>query len=256
MTGALLLLLIGLADLARAHWASRHPLRLILPAWLAVVTLAATGLGLPFWSVGCAIALAVGWMLATRGARHTAGVWPAVGLGVALAALLAFDPTTASVHGYLVDWHASAPSVALRQLPLATVLLAAALATFLVESGNMIVRAAIRLDDAPTLSVAQATPRRRWRRDLAAPLPIPPALQLRGGRLIGPLERLLLLSLVRSGLYVVAGAVIAAKGIVRFPEISRDDVRGSKAEYFLVGSLVSWTLSLASAGLLLASVSG
>ena len=38
----------------------------------------------------------------------------------------------------------------------------------------------------------------------------------------------------------VIAAVLAAKGIVRFPEISADRARGTKAEEFLIGSLVSW----------------
>lgn len=40
------------------------------------------------------------------------------------------------------------------------------------------------------------------------------------------------------------GAIVAAKGILRFPEISRDDPEGNKAEYVLVGSFVSWLLAL------------
>ena len=39
--------------------------------------------------------------------------------------------------------------------------------------------------------------------------------------------------------------MIAAKGIVRFPEISRDGENGDRAEYFLVGSMVSWVTALA-----------
>jgi hypothetical protein len=41
--------------------------------------------------------------------------------------------------------------------------------------------------------------------------------------------------------------VIAAKGIVRFPEISKDATGGSKAEYFLVGSFASWALVMIAA---------
>jgi hypothetical protein len=37
---------------------------------------------------------------------------------------------------------------------------------------------------------------------------------------------------------------------VRFPEISRDGHTGVSAEYFLVGSLVSWVLALGGAFLL------
>ena len=48
-------------------------------------------------------------------------------------------------------------------------------------------------------------------------------------------------------------AVVAAKGIIRFPEISKD-TEGSKAEYFLVGSFTSWALVAAVA--LLIGLSG
>jgi hypothetical protein len=34
---------------------------------------------------------------------------------------------------------------------------------------------------------------------------------------------------------------------VRFPEISRDGDGGDRAEYFLIGSLVSWVTALAAA---------
>ena len=62
--------------------------------------------------------------------------------------------------------------------------------------------------------------------------------------------RLLIVALTLAGAYAIVAALIAAKGIVRFPEISRDGPSGSKAEYFLVGSLVSWTVAVAAAGLL------
>jgi len=43
--------------------------------------------------------------------------------------------------------------------------------------------------------------------------------------------------------------IIAAKGVIRFPEISRDE-RGDKAEEFLIGSLASWALAVLAAVLL------
>ena len=72
---------------------------------------------------------------------------------------------------------------------------------------------------------------------------------LRGGRWIGPLERLLLLLLASMGVHAAIAAVIAAKGVIRFPEISRDE-RGDKAEEFLIGSLASWALAVLAAVLL------
>lgn len=111
--------------------------------------------------------------------------------------------------------------------------LAVGLLLFLIVSGNGLVRAALRQEtgsDGP--AVQQTGP------------------QLKGGRWIGPLERLTLTGLLAVGAYPVAAGLIAAKGIVRFPEIQADHENGNKAEYFLVGSFVSWTLAVAAAGLL------
>jgi hypothetical protein len=82
-----------------------------------------------------------------------------------------------------------------------------------------------------------------------------PADQLRGGRLLGPMERLVILGLGLAGQLTAAGLVIAAKGLIRFPELqakrsettSIDGVGIDEVtEYFLVGSFVSWLLALGS----------
>ena len=65
---------------------------------------------------------------------------------------------------------------------------------------------------------------------------------LRGGRWIGPLERLLIIVLAGAGAEVAIAAVVAAKGVIRFPEISQDST-GEKAEEFLIGSVSSWILA-------------
>ena len=65
---------------------------------------------------------------------------------------------------------------------------------------------------------------------------------LRGGRWIGPLERLLIIVLAGAGAEVAIAAVVAAKGGIRFPEISQDST-GEKAEEFLIGSVSSWILA-------------
>lgn len=74
--------------------------------------------------------------------------------------------------------------------------------------------------------------------------------RLRGGRLIGPMERVVILGLGLTGNLTAAGLVIAAKGLIRFPELQAG-ATGSQSpgvdevtEYFLVGSMVSWLLAL------------
>ncbi len=70
-------------------------------------------------------------------------------------------------------------------------------------------------------------------------------MRLKGGRIIGPLERVMVFVFAIGGHYGGVAAILAAKGILRFPEISRDEGDGSRAEYVLVGSFVSWFLALA-----------
>jgi hypothetical protein len=86
-----------------------------------------------------------------------------------------------------------------------------------------------------------------------------PSDRLKGGRLLGPMERLLILSLGVGGQVAAASAVVAAKGIIRFPELSAQTSRNGDVgidevtEYFLVGSFTSWLLALGGIGLVLAA---
>ena len=66
---------------------------------------------------------------------------------------------------------------------------------------------------------------------------------MRGGRWIGPLERILILLLASVEAPAAIAAVVAAKGVIRFPEISQDKA-GQKAEEFLIGSFASWILAV------------
>jgi len=86
---------------------------------------------------------------------------------------------------------------------------------------------------------------------------------LLGGRLIGPMERVLIFGLVVAGELTGAALVASAKSLLRFREISgvaaRDasqtDGEGDRrslpevSEYFLVGSFASWLLALAAGAL-------
>jgi hypothetical protein len=79
--------------------------------------------------------------------------------------------------------------------------------------------------------------------------------RLRGGRVIGPLERILIFGLGLAGQATAAALVIGAKGLLRYPELNglRNEAgaAGPRArtidvvtEYLLIGSLTSWLLAL------------
>ena len=67
----------------------------------------------------------------------------------------------------------------------------------------------------------------------------------RGGRLIGRLERLMILMLLLADQPDGIGLLIAAKSILRFSEVSEGDRRAS--EYVIIGTLASfaWAISIA-----------
>ena len=85
------------------------------------------------------------------------------------------------------------------------------------------------------------------RRDGVRGLLGPDGSLLSGGRWIGALERGLILVLAFSDAPAAVAAIVAAKGVIRFPEISRDaadgDGSGAKAEEFLIGSFGSWLIA-------------
>lgn len=121
-------------------------------------------------------------------------------------------------------------------------LLAASIMGMLAATGNAIVRSVLLMaSDASALERSES--------------------RLRGGRYIGVLERYLIFGLALAGEPTAAALVISAKSIIRFPELS---ARGQSTEsqtlndtdeiteYFLLGSLTSWTIALAPTALLLA----
>lgn len=81
---------------------------------------------------------------------------------------------------------------------------------------------------------------------------------LRGGRLLGPMERLVVAATVLSGDPTGAALVIAAKGLLRLPEIrhSTDQAEAKDdqvTEYFLIGTFSSLLLAALLGTLILAS---
>jgi hypothetical protein len=272
---ALLLASLGAADLVR----SRGSGAIWAPGIVgtAVFVVGATGTGLDWWWNVVGAAAVFAWLLATepfargpiavgasaggatvarrsRAASDHTAYWAIRGLAITVLVIFVAAPALAAPAGWLARWYARLPYTALDDVSFTTFALAVGGVLFLFETANVIVRAALRgtgSDARPTdtsipPAQAAAPPTRRWGRrapDLvtaATEEPVP----LKGGRFIGPLERVFLLALALSGEFTAIAAVVAAKGIIRFPEISKDDTAGSKAEYFLVGSFASWGLVL------------
>ena len=67
--------------------------------------------------------------------------------------------------------------------------------------------------------------------------------QLRMGRLIGQLERFLILTAIFSDKYLLIPMLLTAKSIFRFPTITQN-VDKDFAEYYLISTLLSFILAI------------
>ncbi|WZH36915.1 MAG: hypothetical protein PIR02_19540 [Microbacterium enclense] len=277
IAAGLLLLAVGAVDLLRQMVRTRRWLAFTL----AAVALVVVSAGLDAVIAGLlavAVAAIWTWVMPERGSTR-AGLWPVALLGLTAAAcvVIARGRPRPGPLGEL--WATYRPT---DTVSVDVIVLVIGCLVFLLESGNAVVRIALRSEmgegetmtssssgddtDAPSDGdlvdagegtgpvAADAGPHP------AAPASAPaspphvgpgtaptPSPVLRGGRLIGPLERILVFVLTLAGAYTLIAAVFAAKGIVRFPEISADGKSGNRAEYFLIGSLVSWVTALAAA---------
>lgn len=234
IAAGLILIAIGAADLLREFLPARGRWIGLLAGAVVIVAIAAFADAIVAGLV--AIILAAGWIwLAPVGGRSRAGFWPAVAVAAVVAVLVAVYPARAGAG--LIDrlWQLATPVAG---TPFDEALLAVGAVLFLLESANVVVRAALTQENVQVATDVTADPEASSG---------PPVTTLKGGRLIGPLERLLVFALTLAAIYPLLAAILAAKGIVRFPEISRDSEAGNRAEYFLIGSLVSWVIALAAA---------
>jgi hypothetical protein len=213
----LLLFAIGAVDLVRQFVpASRRWIGYAVSAVVLIL------IGSLCDAAGYMIAAAAGaaaWLLSMpdRPDRRQ-GFWPAVVLAVASVASVVVLGDRAPAGWLESPFGHVSPDLAV---------LAVGVVVFLLESGNVVVRAALAGEHT-------------WK-------PTSAEGGFKGGRLIGPLERVLAFLLMLVPAYSLLAALLAAKGIVRFPEISKDGETGARAEYFLVGSLVSWAMALGGA---------
>lgn len=270
MIGSILLLMVGLLDFVGGRRWSCFVLRLVLPGTIAA--LAVFGLGFePLIAVGCAL-ISLGWVWAMHPSKSTPKnkgdssvsaprLWPPISLFVLVFAITAYDRTPETASGFLVDAHSATALKSAASISLETMLAAVSVGIFLLKSANNVTLAALGRAHEEDVSPASgnsteaeataAESKNKWelfisRVKVASVRPGEKPKrgpELKGGRIIGPIERLLIVVLAFAGAPQIIAALAAAKGIVRFPEISEDRGSGSKAEEFLVGSLASWTLS-------------
>ena len=249
---ALALLALGVHDLAAAllphAWAARRREAVALAAGACVAVLAGLVVAV---STPASLALAVGGVLA---ALALLAAWWLLGAGRPLGTL-----GVAGVIVLLAVVEASLARPGHAVAPAAVTVLAVAVA--LAETANRITRAVLMLAGRRAVPAVPVVGAAAAEADPAA-APADPAAEagplaeagpegppLRGGRYIGPMERLLMVGLGLAQAWAVVAALMAAKGLVRFPEISADRGEGTRAEEFLVGSLASWGLA-AGGGLL------
>lgn len=265
-----LLLAVGAADLVR-QFAPRRWIGYLTVAIILLLLGSVSDALLPMLAALVVGALWV-WSMPTERTAPL-GFWPAVLLGVAVVSAVVWLGAREDAGLIGSAWNLRSP---FGDLPFDLAVLTIGTGVFLLESANLVVRAA--LDGEHTWRPAELA-RRRPEPPLSetvapvdhgltsatgavagtaasdgtesvldvAAAPRDRRAGFQGGRLIGPLERVLVMILTLAAAYPILAAMLAAKGIVRFPEISRDGETGARAEYFLVGSLVSWVIGLGGA---------
>lgn len=246
---ALLLVAVGLSDLVAARDWSRPTTgrRVGALAGLASIVLLAALADLDGWGdvalLGLAGLTAGAWtVLVARAERSDSGQgWALAVLAGGVAATVLGSGWASDIGGPLAGWLEWTGITALGAIdPTRAVLLLGLFLTQL-STGNAVVRLVLAQTGAlDPRGGPQAADR------------------LRGGRLLGPMERVFILGLGLAGQVTAASVVIAAKGLIRWPELqraSRDSERREQAapatpsidqvtEYFLIGSFVSWLVAL------------
>ncbi|THV09268.1 hypothetical protein E9934_16955 [Nocardioides caeni] len=174
------------------------------------------------WVVATSAALAVGGP-AARGWRTAAFASLGVGAAISLLGVGALEPW--------VEWPTWLRDTALGHWPAADVMVSAGAVLLQLATGNLLVRLVLDAVGVPAVTNEK---------------------RLKGGRLLGPMERIFIVGLGHIGEVTAAAIVVAAKGLLRFPEIQAGVKEGPSdvTEYFLIGSFTSWLIGLAGVALI------
>jgi hypothetical protein len=175
----------------------------------------------------------------TRGFAGRRPALPLVVMGVALTVAVLVSGEAAPVGGLFASWVDGLPIPVLADLGPERILLLLGVMLVQLSTGNVVVRLVLTV-------TGTVNPARHGETG-------DPEMPLKGGRLLGPMERVVIVGLGVAGHLTAASIVIAAKGLLRFPELSSDQEQvriHQLTEYFLVGSFVSWLVALSSLVLL------
>jgi hypothetical protein len=231
---AVFLIAVGIADICARLTGRRWPALLAAPA---VVLGCAALAGL--WHAGdigsLIVATAVIWAwvwlapAAEHDRRHRSAALVVFGTGVAV--LIGMSGWSSPVGGLIGRW---LPWAGLGEVEPGRAVMIAGVVLLQLATGNQLVRLVLTAVGAVRPS---GEPQ--------------PSDRLKGGRLLGPMERLLIVGLGLGGQLAMASAVVAAKSVIRFPELTaqrRESGDGpgidEVTEYFLVGSFASWLAAL------------
>jgi hypothetical protein len=235
---AVLLIAVGCADIVRRLSPHAWPAVATGPL-VALATAALCGLWHPgdLVLVSIAAVAAAAWELACTRAERVGGreqARPLVLFGAVVAVLMLLSGFASPVAGPVAAWSKWVAVPGLDAVDPSRLVMVTGVVLLQLVTGNQLVR--LLLGSVGALKPAgqpQASDR------------------LKGGRLLGPMERLLILGLSLAGQLTAATAVVAAKSIIRFPEINAQKVRENGGigiddvtEYFLVGSFASWIVAL------------
>jgi len=156
-------------------------------------------------------------------------------LAFVMVGLFAASGSANPISGSLEHWYAHLGFGFVSALSVDQFVLGVSAVVFMTASGNRIVRLVL---DAAGVS---------WKTSESA---------LKGGRLLGPLERLIVFAILLAGDPAAAAIVITGKGLLRFPEIrseAREPGPDAVTEYFLIGTFVSLLIASLLAVLVLAA---
>lgn len=237
---ALLLIGVAVADLGHSVRPVRVVPEVVGAASVLVVGLTCGLTGLrDVLAMGAIAAVVIAWGQTVRQGFGREVAWlPLVVLGGAFVATVGFSPLAGEGGGLAAEWLDATSVAVLADLEVDRAMLLLGAVLVQMSTGNVIVR--LVLSATGTLVPSRGAAHDSTR-------------TLKGGRLLGPMERLFIVGLGLAGHVTAASIVVAAKGLLRFPELqSKRDLPESAdapgidevTEYFLVGSFVSWMVSL------------